>query len=141
MRKVAGMFAIGAPLLALALWAGSVSAGTVNIDCYCDPAATTEGYCICENSQGISPWATNEYDRRCKASGASVDFPDDLEIPGPMSQVRNIPSGVTCTEAQSDPKSGWSSGQMYPNYIWQDCTNWNLTTKHVTVLTYCLDTN
>lgn len=134
MLKTAYTIAFGAPLLGLALWAGSASAGTVSIDCSCNPENSQDG-CTCENSQGISALATNEYERRCKVTQAYAFIPQWYDLPGPKTQVRDIPGGVTCTQAQSYPPPPFE--QETPKYIWNDCTNWNWSKKSVTVLTYC----
>lgn len=135
MRKYAGTFAFGVPMLGLALWAGTVSAGTVNVDCYCNPEGSTDMKCVCDNSKGLSGLATNEFDRRCKVTYAYPFLPQWDGTTAPKTLVRDIPSNVTCTRAQSS--FGNPLTNEWPEYIWNDCTNWNLSKKSVTILSYC----
>ncbi|MFN3231549.1 MAG: hypothetical protein ACE363_05245 [Alphaproteobacteria bacterium] len=131
------MLGIGAvSFLGIGFAAGPASAGTVNIDCYCDPATDTvlvngtEKWCRCDETQGLSGWATNEFRRRCKISGTHVNWPDQAEREGDPILVNSIPKGVTCTYS-----TFWNNGSDY--YVFNDCTNWNTTTRHVSITTWC----
>jgi hypothetical protein len=118
--------------LGLFLPMGGASAGTVYTSCGCTPN-TTEGcpyeYCVCEDTQKLDGLATNEYRRNCDKTQYSVNPLDWCSMSVPKSLVRNIPGNVSCTDADTSPPGS--------DYWFDDCTNWNFQSRHVTVLTYC----
>jgi len=126
---------IGA-LVFLGLSTGVASAGTVDINCGCVPDTWSDyygnHYCSCSDSQGLDAWATNEYQRRCTQQNVVVFNPEsNSDISAPSTLVRNIPKNVTCTVAETlFPSSG--------TYVYNECTNWYFSTKHVTVVTFCM---
>ena len=117
--------------LGLFLSIGVASAGTVEFHCGCEPETsvtcsdgTTYKYCYCVNNTGLSAWATNEYERYCDNG---VSYRSDLGCNSmPEDLVGSLPSNVTCTLP-----SGVS------DYQYNDCTNWNFSTKDFNVYTYC----
>ena len=118
--------------LCLLLAMGVASAGTVDLGCGCTPdtSATdclgnTYKWCRCGDSQGLSAWATNEYNRGCDGGNTSYD-PNSVCNSAPPVLVDDLPSNVTCTV----PVAGLVA-------VTNDCTNWNFGTRHFTVLTYC----
>jgi hypothetical protein len=121
----------GGLLLGLFLPMGGASAGTVKFHCDCEPDTsatckdgTTYKWCNCVDSTGLSAWATNEYERFCDNG---VSYRKDLGCNSmPEDLVGSLPKNVTCT----DP-SGIS------DYQYNDCTNWNVSTRHFDVYTYC----
>jgi hypothetical protein len=127
---------VGAPvLLGLLLPTGFAIAGTVDVNCDCYPginAGDGVTYCECQESQGLSAFATNEYRRRCTYASWSHNYnPNDDSLPtptAPTSLVSDIPSNVTCTVAAPAPSG---------DYIYNDCTNWNFSKRHVTIDTFC----
>lgn len=49
------------------------------------------------------------------------------------SAVSSIPSGVTCTTPEID----FAPFENSPiTYVYNDCTNWNFSKRHVTIITY-----
>jgi len=126
----------GVMTLALLLPVGAASAGTVNLHCDCQATNTaTDCYgepypwCSCVVSQGLSALATNQYNRYCNNPDNPVSYqPDSSCQSGPEYLVGSLPSNVTCTKPE---------GVDFEEYRYNDCTNWNLSTKHFNVYTYC----
>ena len=127
------LFAIG-----LSLSAGSASAGTVNINCSCTPDTPSSPdepdllYCICEERQALSALATNEYRRRCTATGAvNASSTGDFNN---LTMTSNRPKNVSCTITDN-------FGPLTPDYTFNQCTNWALKKQSFTVLSYCISDN
>jgi hypothetical protein len=140
-------------LLALPLQVGTASAGTVDIHCDCaasgylnyietcdSPNSSNTYYniywCQCSESQGLDAFATNQYNRYCDQSAAVGDnvysvFAPKYCIPAPVTLVEDIPTGVTCTDANT------IDGSSTNGYVYQECTNWNTSKRHVTVEAFC----
>ena len=134
--KTAAIAVLGA--FGIALFAGTATA-SVDLYCDCTPTLPAEDYCCepkptlkyceCDVSNAISGMATHQYNRHCTEPGSfGWDLRGSSYKDVPKTQVRNIPSNVTCTEAWS------STGSSI--YYFNQCTNWNLTKKSVTVITY-----
>ena len=131
LRTGKSLHLVGIALFATMLAAGGTRAGTVNL--YCDCTPNTQGecpftYCTCVDNQGLGALATNEYRRYCTT--AKYPTHPSTWCPGsfPSAMVGALPKNVTCTSPE-----GIAGG----NYYYNDCTNWNLSSKHFNVYTYC----
>lgn len=124
----------------LILFAGPATA-VINMYCDCTPSIDIEDkvccsppnptlkYCQCSQSNTISGLATHQFNRNCTQPGAFGWNLRDSDFDVPRTMVRDIPSHVTCTNA-------WQSmGSTI--FYYNQCTNWNLSKKSVTVLTWC----
>ena len=124
---------VGIALFASMLAAGGTLAGTVNVYCDCTPD-TSQGcpfsYCYCTSGQGLGALDTNEYRRNCTNSSAKYPTDPKSWCAGsfPSAMVGALPKNVTCTTPE---------GIGGADYYYNDCTNWNLSSKHFNVYTYC----
>jgi hypothetical protein len=130
--RILGM--AGVMLFALTLASGGALAGTVYTNCDCTPN-TNSGcpftYCTCVSSQGLGALDTNEYRRNCTNAKYPVNTHEWCSGSFPSYMVGSLPKNVTCTAPLLGPPGS--------NYYYDDCTNWNLSSKHFNVYTYCSD--
>ena len=115
--------------------AGGAVAGQVFTNCDCTPDTNDGGcpftYCQCTSGQGLGSWATNEYHHNCTQTGTcGVDPHQWCTGNFPQAMVGTLPHNVTCTSP---------SEYVGYNYYYNDCTNWNFSSRDFNVFTYCAD--
>lgn len=121
--------------IALAVFAGQAAAGTINYYCDCTPTTIKYvsnepvHYCECDNSDAFSALATHQFDRHCSAPDSNGWSLRKTGVDAPITQMRNIPSNMTCTSA--------AARGTVPEYYYNQCTNWNFSKKSATVITWC----
>ena len=122
----------GVTAFALMFSSGGALAGTVYTNCDCTPNTTAGGcpapYCTCVSGQGLGALDTNEYRRNCKNANAGYPVDPYYWCTGsfPSAMVGSLPENMTCT-----------TPEPVGDYYFNDCTNWNLSSKHFNVYTYC----